>query len=132
MLSSKYGAIPDFFGTRPSQMKDMRKEALAGKENGAVNGVSGLQQPRESGVRSKLEQRIRKSQSAKKVDGGQPDVVSPEERMAATAKIEEDLGVVLHSKWAVRQAESAKESLVSHVKVTQCLSNLFAPFSNIP
>ena len=126
MATSKYGKVPDFFGTPPSQMKLMNKrEALAGKENGDGNGVDQLQQPAESAVRSKLEQRIRKSRSAKKVDGGQPIVGSPEGREAATAKIEEDLGVVLHSKWAVRQAEAARESLVSLIKVTQCPSNPF-------
>ena len=76
-------------------------------------------------MRSKLEQRIRKSQSAKKVDGEHAKAVNPEEVKVATAKIEEELGLVLHSIWAEKQAESAKDCQVSAIEVTQCLSNLY-------
>jgi len=56
-------------------------------------------------LRSKLEQRIRKSQSAKKVEGEHAKAANPEEVKAAIAKIEGELGVVLHSKWAEKQAD---------------------------
>ena len=79
-------------------------------------------------MRSKLEERIRKSQSAKKLDAEHPKVVNPEEVKAATAKIESELGIVLHSSWSEKQVVQAKSSVVSLliIEVTQRLSNPFA------
>ena len=127
MLGSKYGAIPDFFGTRPSQLKEkVDDNPMTDKENNDGNGRDRAQeQGKDSAVRSKLEQRLRKSQSAKKVEGEHSKAVNTEEAKLAVAKIEEDLGIVLHSKWAEKKSESKKTHIVSFIKVTQCLINIF-------
>ena len=54
-------------------------------------------------MRSKLEERIRKSQAAKKVDTENLKVVNAEElKQSAAARLEEDHGIVLHSRWAAK------------------------------
>ena len=131
MLASKYGTVPDFFGTAPSQMKQ-KIDTTVGQENIDSNGREECKsQSKQTPLRSKLEQRIRKSQSAKKVEGEHAKAANPEEVKAAIAKIEGELGVVLHSKWAEKQADQTKDRLVSAIKVTQCLTNFCLSISKI-
>ena len=58
-------------------------------------------------------------------------MANPEGVKAAVSKLENDLGVVLHSRWAEKQTENDKNSLVSFIKVTLCLSNILTAFRRI-